>query len=187
MNIHGLFALTVCYGDINTYLPKKYYYIIERVYFIYRLFVLFISTLSSLLLLYKASWRYIREYLHVSTDILFYSMFYIINMMEKQTLYTTFVLTLQKRYRFELRHRYPKSDTQTKATSANILTLFQRCLLVETTSRRWATSNQCWNKAVYFNVNMNNVRQRRNNVVKMIISKNNKTNHFKSNTRNSKF
>ena len=86
VNIHGLFALTVCYGDINTYLPKKYYYIIERVYFIYRLFVLFISTWSSLLLLYKASWRYNRDYLHVSTDILLHSMFYIINIMEKQTL-----------------------------------------------------------------------------------------------------
>ena len=65
---------------------------------------------------------------------------------------------------------------------ANISTLFQRCLLVDTTLRRGTTSNQHWNNVVYFsvgiyhveqrrknvvyfNVDMNNVRQRRNNVV----------------------
>ena len=87
-------------------------------------------------------------------------------------------------------------------------TLFQRCLLVDTTSRRGATSNQRWNNVVYFNlgiynvkqrwinVDIKNVRQRRNNVVifnvdmnivgkrrnnfvKMTISKKNKANHFK--------
>ena len=43
INIQGLFVLTVGYLDMTTYLPIKYYYIIESVYFIYRLFVLFIS------------------------------------------------------------------------------------------------------------------------------------------------
>ena len=35
---------------------------------------------------------------------------------------------------------------------ANISTLFQCCLLVDTTSRHGTTSNQCWNNAMYFNV-----------------------------------
>ena len=58
---------------------------------------------------------------------------------------------------------------------ANISTLFQRCLLVDMTSRRRTTSNQrCvsqrWNlqrrvNVAYFNVVVNNVRQRGNNVV----------------------
>ena len=54
---------------------------------------------------------------------------------------------------------------------ANISTLFQRCLLV---GQRGTTSNQHWNNVVYFNVDMNNVRQRRNNAVKMTASKKNK-------------
>ena len=103
---------------------------------------------------------------------------------------------------------------------ANISTLFQRCLLVDTTSRRGAMSNQCWNNvlyfkvgicnverrwinAVYINVDIYNVIQPRNkfvifnvdmnnvvkfwNNVKMTISKKNKANHFKQNTRNLKF
>ena len=87
---------------------------------------------------------------------------------------------------------------------ANISTLFQRCLLVGTTSWRGATSNQRGNNVTYFNVGIYNVEQRwinvvyfyvhmnnvgkcRNNVMKMIISKKNKANHFKKNTRNSKF
>ena len=36
------------------------------------------------LILYTASWRYKRNYLHVSIDILFYIIFYIVNTMEKQ-------------------------------------------------------------------------------------------------------
>ena len=67
----------------NIYTLKKYYYIIERVYFIYRLLILFISTFSFLLLLYTVSWKYKRDYLHASIDILIYIMFYIINMMKK--------------------------------------------------------------------------------------------------------
>ena len=95
----------------------------------------------------------------------------------------------------------------------------QCCLLVHMTSRRRTTTNQRWNNVVnvnvgiynvkqsrinvvYFNVHMNNVRQRwnnvifnvefhnvwqrRNNVVKMTNSKKNKKN-FKLNTSNSKF
>ena len=84
----------------------------------------------------------------------------------------------------------------------NISTLFQRCLLVDTTLRRGNFNVGIFNaeqrriNVVYFNVDMNNVRQRRNNVtifniqfynvgkrrnniVEMTISKKNKTNHFK--------
>ena len=78
-----LFALIVGYVDIKTYQLTKYYYIIERVYFIYRLFILFISTFSFLLFLYTVSWRYKRDYLHASIDILFYIMFFIINTKKK--------------------------------------------------------------------------------------------------------
>ena len=58
---------------------------------------------------------------------------------------------------------------------ANISTSVQRCFWVDMTSRRRTTSNQRWNNVVYvdveiynvvfFNVELNNVRQRRNNVV----------------------
>ena len=87
VNMQGLFVLTVGYVDMTTYLVTKYYYIIERVYFIYRLFILFISTLSFLLFLYIASWRYKRNYFHASIDTLLYIMFYIISTMKKQTLF----------------------------------------------------------------------------------------------------
>ena len=72
VNIQGLFVFTVGYVDMTTYPVTKYYYIIERVYFIYRLFILFIVTLSFLLLLYIVSWRCMREYLHASINTLFY-------------------------------------------------------------------------------------------------------------------
>ena len=83
VNIQGLFVLTVGYVDVTTYPLTKYYYIIERVYFFYKVFVLFISTLSILLFLYTVLWRYKRYYLHASTDILFYIMFYITNTVKK--------------------------------------------------------------------------------------------------------
>ena len=44
---------------------------------------LLISTYSFLLFLYTVSQRYKRDYLHASTDILFYIKFYNINMMKK--------------------------------------------------------------------------------------------------------
>ena len=89
-NLQDLFVLTVGYVDMTTYSLTKYYYIAERVYFIHRLFILFISRFSFLLFLYlyAVSWRYKRDYLHASIDILF-------------LFYTTFVLTIQKRSRFE--------------------------------------------------------------------------------------
>ena len=62
---------------------KKYYYIVEMVYFIYRLFISFISTFSLFLFLYSVSWKYKRDYIHASIDILFEIMFYITNMMKK--------------------------------------------------------------------------------------------------------
>ena len=87
VNIQGLFVLTVGYVDMTTYPLTKYYYIIERVDFIYRLFILCITTFSFLLFLYTVSWAYKRDYLHASIDIWFYIMFYIINTMKKyQTL-----------------------------------------------------------------------------------------------------
>ena len=72
VNIQVLLVLTVGYVDMATYLLTKYYYIIERVYLIYTLFILFISTLSLLLFFYTVSWSYTRDYLHTSIEILFY-------------------------------------------------------------------------------------------------------------------
>ena len=88
-----MFVLTVGYVDMTTYPLTKYYhrdispwnyYTVESVYFIYRLFILFISTLSLLLILYTVSWKYKRDYLHAGIDILFYVMFCIINTMKKR-------------------------------------------------------------------------------------------------------
>ena len=56
VNLQGLF---VCV-DIKTYPLTNYNYIIERVYFIYRLFILYISIREVK-----------RDYLHASIDILF--------------------------------------------------------------------------------------------------------------------
>ena len=81
--MQGLFVLTVCYVDITTYPLTKYYYIIGGVYFIYRLFILFITTFSFLLFLYTVLWKYKRDYLHASTCILFYIIFFIMNTMKK--------------------------------------------------------------------------------------------------------
>ena len=52
VNIQGLLILTVGYIDMIIYPLTKYYYITERVYLVYRLFILFIRRLSFLLLLY---------------------------------------------------------------------------------------------------------------------------------------
>ena len=57
VNPQGLFVLAVGYVDVKTYPLTKYSYIIERLYFIYRLFKLFNSTFSFLLFLYTVSWR----------------------------------------------------------------------------------------------------------------------------------
>ena len=79
VNIQGLFVLTVGYLDMITYLLKNYYYIIERVYFTIRLFLLFISIYYFILAIFiTVSRRHKRHYLHGSKDILFYVMFYII-------------------------------------------------------------------------------------------------------------
>ena len=55
----------------NIYPLTKHHCIIERVYFIYSLFIFFISTFSFLLFLYTVSCRYKKDYLHTSIDILF--------------------------------------------------------------------------------------------------------------------
>ena len=57
------------------------------------IYYLFISTFLFLLVLYRVPWRYKRDHLHVSIDILLYIMFCIINMMKKHQ--------TQKRSRFE--------------------------------------------------------------------------------------
>ena len=59
-NIQGLTVLTVSYLDMTTNPLTKCYYINEIVYFIYRLFISFISTLSFLLFLHTKPWRYKR-------------------------------------------------------------------------------------------------------------------------------
>ena len=78
--------------------------------------------------------------------------------------------------------------------------MFQRCLLVDATSRCGTTSNQRRINVVYFNADINNVRQRqnnvvilnvefhkvgkrRNNVVKMNFSKNNKNKNISNRIR----
>ena len=78
VNLQGLFVLTVGYIDIKTYPLTKYYNIIKRVYFIYRLFIVFTSTFSLLLFLYTVSWRQNRDYLHTSIDnfVLNYVLYY---------------------------------------------------------------------------------------------------------------
>ena len=103
INTQGLFILTVANVDMTTYPLTKYYYIIEKVYFIYRLFVLFIRTFQFLLLLYTVSWRYKRDYFHISIDILFHLMFQILltRWGSIRLFYTTFILTIHKRSRFE--------------------------------------------------------------------------------------
>ena len=86
----------------------------ERVYFIDGFFIFFISTFSFLLFLYRVSFsfllflyavslRYKKNYLHPSMDISFYIMFYIINTTKINIwqLYTTFVLKIHKRSRFD--------------------------------------------------------------------------------------
>ena len=52
-------------------------------------------------------------------------------------------------------------------------TLFQLCLLVDTTSWCRTTSNQRWSKFVYFNVGIYNVEQRRINVLYFNVAMNN--------------
>ena len=77
VNIQGFFVLNIGYVDMTTYAPIKYYYTNERVCFIYRLFALFISTMSFLLLLYTASWKYKSNYLRANKDfVLYYVLYY---------------------------------------------------------------------------------------------------------------
>ena len=83
VNLQGLLMLIVVYVDMNTYPLTKYYYIIERVYFIYQLFILFIIIFSFLLFLFTESWRYKRDYLHTNIDILIYILLHIMNTTKK--------------------------------------------------------------------------------------------------------
>ena len=77
--------LTKVLLDVTTHpLTKVLLYYWKSIF--YSLFILFISALSFLLFLYIASWRYKRDYLHASIDILFYIMVYTINTIKKQTL-----------------------------------------------------------------------------------------------------
>ena len=86
----------------NIYPLTKYYYITERVYFTYSLFILFISTFSFLLFLYTVSWRYKRDYLYASIDILFKLCSILLTWWRIiRFFYTVFVLTVQKKSRSE--------------------------------------------------------------------------------------
>ena len=79
-------------------------------------------------------------------------------------------------------------EQQTCLDEMKDVQFFQRCVLVDMTPRRGTTKNQRWNNVVFFNVEFHNVGQRRNNVVKITISKGTKTKkHFKLNELNSKF
>ena len=101
INLQGVCVLTVGYVDIKTYLLTKYYYIIERVYFICNLFI-FISTFSFLLFLCTVSWRYKRGCAHASIDILF-KLCSILSTWWKniRLFYTAFLHAIQKRSWFE--------------------------------------------------------------------------------------
>ena len=112
VNLQGLLALIVGSVDVITYSLTKYYHIIERVYFIYRLFIFYvyhyiyiyqyIFILVVFFIQYIYNLFYKRDDLHPSIDISFYIMFYIINTMKlNRQFFTTFVLTIQKRSRFE--------------------------------------------------------------------------------------
>ena len=86
----------------NIHPLTKYYYITERVYFIYNLFILFISTFSFLLFSYTVSWRYKRDYLHASIDILFKLCPMLLTWWRNIRLfYTAFVFIIQARSQFE--------------------------------------------------------------------------------------
>ena len=52
---------------MTPYALTKYYYIVERVHLIYRLFILFISAFSFLLFVYTVSWRHKSDYLSYDT------------------------------------------------------------------------------------------------------------------------
>ena len=72
VNLQNLFVLAGRYLDMTTNPLKEYYCTIERVYFIYKLFILFISTFSFLLFLCGVSWREKGDELYVSIDILLF-------------------------------------------------------------------------------------------------------------------
>ena len=69
VNIQGLFVLTVG-------LQKEYILFIDCLYYLS-------VHCYSCCFLYTVSWRYMKDYFHVSINILFYIMFYIINTMKK--------------------------------------------------------------------------------------------------------
>ena len=85
VNIQGLFVLIIGYVVMKTYTLTKYYYIIARVYFIYRLLILFITTFSFLMFLYTLSCRQKRDYLHASSY-RYFVLYYVNTMKKYQTL-----------------------------------------------------------------------------------------------------
>ena len=78
VNIKALFVWTIGYVDIITYPLAKYYYIIVRRYLIYVLFILLISKLSFLLLLYTASRRYKKDYLLPPCQYRYFVLYYVL-------------------------------------------------------------------------------------------------------------
>ena len=57
VNLQVLFVWTVGYVNIKSYPLTDYFYIFERANFIYKLFILFVSTFSLFLFLCTVSWR----------------------------------------------------------------------------------------------------------------------------------
>ena len=71
-------------------------------FYLYLVYIIY-QYIFILVVFYTVSWRYKRDYFHPNMNISFYITFYIINTMKFNIsqFYTTFVLTIQKRCRFE--------------------------------------------------------------------------------------
>ena len=102
VNIQGLFVLTVGYVDMTTYLPTKYYYIIEE-------YILFIGYLYYLSVHCHSCCFYIQHHGSIreitSTPVYIFCSILCSMLLTRwrniRLFYTTFVLTIQKRSRFE--------------------------------------------------------------------------------------
>ena len=94
--------MTVGYVYMTAYPLTKYDYIMERVCFIYRLFIfLSVHCHSCCFYIQYHRGRCKRDYLHASIDILFLSSMLLTLWKNIRHFYTMSVLTIQKRSRFE--------------------------------------------------------------------------------------
>ena len=126
-----MFVLIVGSVDMTAYPITKHCYF-ERRCFIYRLFLLFISTSSFLLFLYTASWKCNRYYLHASMPVKIFCftlcsilstrrrnirLFYIVTMLFYEL--HTFVPLTQKH--FESFKQIDKSESDLKGNPKTLL------------------------------------------------------------------